>query len=265
MIVWLNGSLIESNEARIDPAERGFLLGEGLFETIAVRAGAALRVDDHLQRLAEGMALVGFARPTYDLAGAIDAVRSANNLSEGCLRLTVSRGPAARGLLAPDQAPPTVLVTGVSCPVGDGIPLTAIIATTTRRNEFSPLSRIKSVNYLDGILARQEAAAAGADEAILVNTRGLVVETTIANLFLVLDGVARTPAVEAGALPGIMRAEILSRLDALQGTVTVDDLGNASEVFVTNALGVRPIVRIDGHSVGDGRPGPVTASLSNLP
>ncbi len=265
MTVWLNGGLIESDEARIDPAERGFLLGDGLFETIAVRAGAALRVDDHLQRLAEGMGLVGLARPPYDLAGAVDTVRSANDLTDGCLRLTVSRGPAARGLLASDQAQPTVLITAVSCPVGDGMPLTAIVATTTRRNEFSPLSRIKSVNYLDGILARQEAAAAGADDAILVNTQGLVVETTIANLFLVLDGVVRTPAVEAGALPGIMRAEVLSRLGALQDSVTVDDLGNASEIFVTNALGVRPLVRIDGRSVGDGRPGPVTASLSNLP
>ena len=266
MTVWLDGRLVAADEARLDPRDRGFLLGDGLFETIAVRHGRALRVDRHMDRLAGGMAAIGLpSADAGDIPRAMERVRQANGLREGCIRVTVSRGPARRGLLPDDAGRPTLLVAATACGIGFGAPLRAVVAASTRRNEFSPLARIKSVAYLDGILARREAAARGADEAIVRNTRGDIAETTVANLFLVVDGRVRTPAVETGALPGVMRAEVISRLDAEEARVTREDLEAAAEVFATNALGIRPIIEIDGRPVGDGRPGPVTSSLADLP
>jgi len=264
--VWLDGSLVETGVARIDPADRGFLLGDGVFETIAVRESNILRLPEHLRRLAGSLAEIGIPLPaSIDLAGVAAEVREANGLSEGCLRVTVTRGPAARGLLPGDGATPTILINATTRAVGYGDPIRAVIARTTRRNEHSPLSRIKSVGYLDNILARREAAARGADDAVLANTRGQVAELTVANLFIVQSGVAMTPSVECGALPGIMRAEVIARLDAVECVVTVADLASASEAFTTNALGIRPLIRVDDQNIGDGRPGPVTQGLSDLP
>jgi len=124
----------------------------------------------------------------------------------------------------------------------------------TRRNEHSPLARVKSLNYLDNILARREAAENGADDAILLNTRGRVAETTIANLFALIDGRVVTPSVAEGALPGIARGLILERLEVAERPLTLAELRRAGEIVLTNSLGVRPVVAVDGVPLtgGDG-------------
>ena len=156
------------------------------------------------------------------------------------------------------------MITGASQALDPAPPATAVIAATTRRNEHSPLSRIKSLNFLDGILALREAAGKGADDALLLNGAGNLAEASAANLFLVIDGGAVTPPVADGALPGVMRADVIRDLPAVERTLGPGDLSQASEAFLTNALSVRALVAVDGAAIGDGKPGPVTEKAQGL-
>jgi len=243
---WLNGHLLAAGDARIDPADRGFTLGDGLFETIQVRDGAAVWLDRHLARLAEGCAVLGIPARFDDavLAEACAAVIAAEGIGAGALRLTVSRGAGPRGVLPPATPTPTVLVAG-HAGLPPQSPVTLVVARGTCRNQASPLSRVKSLNYLDAVLARREAAERGADDAVMLNTAGRVAETTIANLFARIDGNWATPPVAEGALPGIMRAEVLARLGAVEQPIPVAELQRADALLLTNALSIRAAARLE--------------------
>lgn len=263
MIVFLNGDLLPAGQAALSPSDRGFTLGDGLFETIKVRQGRPLRLSAHWRRLSAGAGILRLTLPLDEaaLATAITRVLEANALSDAALRLTVSRGPGLRGLLPPDPCRPTVLLTAGPLPPAAG-PVSAVTARTVRRNQHSPLARCKALSYLDNVLARLEAEERGAGEALLLNTDGLVVETTIANLFIVAAGGAvLTPPVTDGALPGVRRAELLHDLAAREHSLALDDLWAAREIFLTNALSIRPLTNLDGRAIGGGQPGPVTLSL----
>jgi branched-chain amino acid aminotransferase len=250
---WLNGRLQAAEAARIDPADRGFTLGDGLFETIRVRDGAAVWLDRHLARLAAGSAVLGIP-PRFDdatLAEACAAVIAEAGIAAGALRLTVSRGPGPRGVLPPAAPSPTVLIAGHAGPAPQ-TPVALVLARSTCRNERSPLSRIKSLNYLDAVLARREAAEQGADDAVMANTAGRVAETTIANLFARIDGAWVTPPVAEGALPGIMRGEVLARLGAAEQPLGLDELARADAVILTNALSIRAAARLGGEGMPGG-------------
>ncbi|VBB69226.1 Aminodeoxychorismate lyase [invertebrate metagenome] len=252
MIVNLNGVLISTAMARIDPTDRGFTLGDGLFETMRAYHDQILHLPAHLHRLRAGACVLRLPLSMTDaeLCTRLHVTLAASGLSTAVLRLTVSRGPAGRGLLPPTPVTPTILITAspLSPPYR---PVEAIIATATRRNQHSPLSRIKSLNALDNMLARQEAADRGVEEALLLNTAGRLAETTVANVFLVTEGgIVQTPPVADGALPGIMRADVMTRLGAVETSLVPEDLFRATEVFVTNALGVRPLVAVDCQPVG---------------
>jgi branched-chain amino acid aminotransferase len=255
MKINLNGTFIDRDEARIDPLDRGFLLADGLFETIRVEDGNSTRTDRHLHRLSHGCDVLGMSFPKA-LKSAIAETISANKVSNGVLRLTITRGPGPRGVLPPKEPDQTVMISVTPSDTRPPNPMKAIIAETTRRNEFSPLSRCKSLNYLDNIIARQEANDRGADEALLLNTAGNLAEATAANLFLVIDGMLLTPPVSDGALPGVMREEVLP--DAEERTLEPGDFARASEAFLTNSLGVRPLVTVDGVPSGAGVPGSMT-------
>lgn len=244
---WLNGRLLAAGEAGIDPADRGFTLGDGLFETIRVRGGDAVWLDRHLARLAEGSAVLGIPQRFDDaaLAEACAAVIEAEGIEAGALRLTVSRGVGPRGVLPPAALSPTVLIAGHAGLPPQG-PVTLVVARGTCRNQASPLSRVKSLNYLDAVLARREAAARGVDDAVMLNTAGRVAETSIANLFARIDGGWVTPPVEEGALPGIMRAEVLARLRAVERPLSVADLQRAEAMLLTNALSIRAVAQFEG-------------------
>lgn len=263
-IVWLDGRLIPASQARIDPADRGLTLGDGVFETMRARAGRVARLAAHLARLRAGAALLRFAVPFDDAAieAALAATLHANRLDDGVLRLTLTRGPAGgRGLPPPQAAAPTVLIAAAPPPAPAG-PARAVIARGTRRNADSPLSRIKSLNRLDDVLARIEAAERGADEALLLNGAGRLVESSVANLFLVLGGVAVTPPLADGALPGVVRAELLAAHGAVERSLAEADLACAEEAFLTNALGLRALVAVDGRPIGDGTSGPLARRLA---
>lgn len=250
---WLNGELLAPEAARIDPADRGFTLGDGLFETIRVLDGAAVWLDRHLARLAAGRAVLGIP-PRFDdatLVEACAAVITAERIESGALRLTVSRGASPRGVLPPASPAPTVLIAGHA-----GLPLQTpvalVVARGTCRNQASPLSRIKSLNYLDAVLARREAAERGADDAVMLNTAGRVAETTIANLFARIGGVWATPPAAEGALPGIMRAEVLTRLGAVERPLSVEDLRRTEALLLTNALSIRSASRLEDAPISTG-------------
>lgn len=264
MMLWLNGTLIPAETAAIGVGDRGFTLGDGLFETIKVRRGHPLRLDAHVERLSQGARLLRLPLPLDrdGLDRAIAQVLDANRLSDAALRLTVSRGPGQRGLLPPAHPQPTTLLTAAPLPPPAG-PVRAVVAQGVCRNSHSPLARIKAISYLDNVLARIEAEERGADDALLRNTEGRLAESTIANLFVVgADGILVTPPVSDGALPGVRRAELLRSMVALERGIGLEDLLNAREAFLTNALSVRPLVSVDGHPIGDGAPGPLGERLS---
>ncbi|MCH7935600.1 MAG: aminotransferase class IV [Proteobacteria bacterium] len=266
MTVFLNGRLVADDEARIDPTDRGLTLGDGLFETIAVRDRQAARTDAHLARLRDGAEVIGLAVPYagHELKRALREVIEANAIDFGVLRLTLTRGLGPRGLPPPVPAQPTLLITGVSQDLTAQEPVTAVIATTTRRNEHSPLSGIKSTSALDSILAAREAAKRGAGDALLLNGAGKLAEATAANLFLVIDGGLVTPSIHDGAMPGVMRADVIRGLSAVARTLGPADLSSASEAFLTNSLGIRPLTAVDGEPIGDGNPGPVSAEARKI-
>lgn len=269
MKIWLNGDMFDGDAAHVNVRDRGVLLGDGLFETLLAERRRIYFVDAHLKRLHTGSKTLGIPIPFDDgaLIKAFSAVLSANALTDEArvsLRLTLTRGPGPRGSLPPREVHPTVFITAAATSPPPTT-MTAVTATITRRNEHSPVSRIKSLNYLDNVLARQEAANRGCDEAILLNTAGRVAETTAANIFLWKDNRLTTPAIGEGALPGITRALILESaqregIDTAEGTVKAEHLREADEVFLTNSLiGAVPLVRIDETDYEDG---PVCQTLA---
>jgi branched-chain amino acid aminotransferase len=244
--VWLNGALVAADAARIEPADRGLLLGDGLFETLLCRDGRPLHASRHLARLRDGASQLAIPLPWDDdtLTAAMTAVLAAHR-EPASLRMTLTRGPAGRGLDLPTQPRPTLLITASPPAAPPRAPLRLCIARSTRRNEHSPLSRLKTLNYLDGILARREAVLRGAHDALLLNTRGALAEATAATLFVRRDGVWCTPPLADGALPGIRRALLVAHAGAVERTLTVDDLARAQGVFLANSLGLRAVAAID--------------------
>ena len=261
MMAWLNGALVEN--PRIETNDRGFTLGDGMFETLRAKMGRPAYIEAHLQRLREASQVLDLPLPYEDreLIAAMDAVLKQTGLEDAIIRVTVTRGPAARGVLPPPQPKPTVLIAAGPLPI---MPNEArlVIATITRRNEHSPLSRIKSLNYLDNVLARQEAERRGADEAVLLNTAGRIADTTTANVFAHMDGIFVTPPIAEGALPGISRRMALATLNVTERPISVDDLTNAREIVITNSLSVRAISALDDRPIPTG--GPLFAALSLL-
>lgn len=265
MLFSLNGELYPAGTSALTPDDRGLTLGDGAFETIAVRGRRPMRLAAHLDRLAEALAVLAIEpAPARDaLESSVTAVIEANALVEGVVRLMVTRGPAPQGLKVPDPCRPSVVATAkAGLPPGD--PVHAIVATRVRRNEHSPLTGIKSLSYADNVLARMEAAAAGADDALLLNTAGRLAEATAANVFIVREGRVLTPPLADGCLPGIARRTLLATLPAAEHPLAPGDLRTAEEVFLTASTGARPVTSIDGRAVAGGLPGSTTARARTI-
>jgi branched-chain amino acid aminotransferase len=249
-LVWLNGALMAAAAARIDPADRGFTLGDGVFETIRAVGGVPAQVGRHLARLRDGAGVLGIDLPYGDTA-LTDALVAVAGGESCALRLTLTRGVMARGVLPVGVASQTVVITAGALP--PGLPAARVIVSRlTFRNHRSPLTRIKSLNYGDSILARREAEAAGADDALLLNARDDLADATAATVFLEVDGVLATPRICDGALPGITRARLLERGWAEERVVTTSDMIRATAGMLTTALQIRRIAAIDGRSLDTG-------------
>ncbi len=243
MRVWQDGRIIEMEEAHVSIADRGLLLGDGLFETMAVHNAQVFDLDAHLERLASGLGILGFtgAVDLAKLRAGIARYIAAEEASCAVLRVTVTRGAGPRGLAPPEAPRPTIFMTLSPMPPACETPLSLHIATVTRRNEHSALSRIKALPYLDNVLALSEARAHGAEDALLLNTRGTIACATIANVFVIRGGRLETPSVCDGALPGTMRALVLclatqAGLAPVENSLHVKDLADADAVILTNSI-----------------------------
>ena len=269
--VWLDGRLLPSSAAAIACDDRGLLLGDGLFETLRALGGHPMFLGAHLRRLREGAAVLDLPVPAGDeaIARAVARTLGANGLEQGeaAVRITLTRGSGPRGLPPPPDPRPTLLLTAAAY-ARPRSPAAAVIVRTVRRNEHSPSSRLKSLGALDAVLAWQEVERAGADEGLLRCTGGSLAEGVASNLFLVRRGALATPSLDTGALPGVTRRRVLRAatklgLDAGERLVVPEELGPADEAFLTSSLiGVRPLVRVDGRVIGDGRTGPLTRRLA---
>ncbi len=273
-MIWINGSLVPADKARLDPRDRGFTLGDGLFETMRARGGSVPLIERHLARLRAGAVEIGLPLPWEDgeLSEAVSRTLAAGGLADAAVRLTVSRGvPQQRGLL-PDPEPRPSLVIQAH-PFGgypDHLYERGMHAITSAipRNERSPLANVKSLSYLENVLARREAAERRADEALLRNTSGDLACASAANLFLVLGDELVTPDLGSGALPGTVRDLVLAELAPRLGlsvserAVCPEEMEAAGEAFLTSALlGVMPLTRVDGLSIEAGTPGPASLAL----
>lgn len=269
-VVYLNGSLLPLEEARISSHDYGFLYGYGLFETMRAYRGRVFRLDRHLDRMAVSADRLGMLVETPVLKKAVIETIAANRLSDARVRLTVSSG---EGVAIPDPAtfgPPTVLVVARDYqPFPEDVYREGFRVTVSsiRRNSQSPLSRMKSLSFLESVLARQEARGFGVDEALCLNERGLVAEASMSNLFLVSGGTLRTPGADSGALPGITREVVLELavrlgIDTIESDITLDELSGAEEAFLTNSvMEIMPMTEVSGRPVGSGHPGPVSEKL----
>jgi len=276
-IIYLNGRLVPRFEAKLSPFDHGFLYGYGLFETMRAYQGHIFRLDSHLTRLrcsAESIGLTHSILTTEEgkqsLKAACMATLEANELKDARIRLTVSAG---EGEMTPDPgtcSSPTVLITAQNI-----VPLPQekyesgfkAVVSFLRRNSQSPLSRLKSTCYMENVLARTAARAAGCDEAIFLNEQGYLAEGSSTNIFLVSNGALITPCFESGVLPGITRDAFLeiartSNIKATERWVELNELIEAEEAFVTNSiLELMPLTWFEGKPIGTGKLGQLTKEL----
>lgn len=227
--------------------DRGLLLGDGLFETLLFTRGALVLAQAHARRMADGAAVLGLPAPTTQaFIGCAQAAVADAGLLQGraAVRVTLTAGSGGRGLDRPPTPNPRLFATAAPAAIPAG-PATLLIAAT-RRNQASPASRLKTLAYLDNVLARREAADGGADEAIMLNTLGEVASAAAANLFWMRSQTLLTPALETGRLDGVMARQVIDAAAELgirvrQVREGPEALAEAEALFLTNSLiGVRP-------------------------
>ena len=272
-IVFMNDRLVPEDEARVSVFDHGLLYGDGVFEGMRSYSGRVFRLDAHIDRLWESAQAICLKIPLTKeaVAQAVNDTLAANGLADGYVRLLVTRGAGTLGLDPNRTKNPQVIV------IADTISLyprehyekgLRIVTAATQRTQAAALSpRIKSLNYLNNIMAKLEGLQAGCVEALMLNHKGEVAECTGDNIFVVRKGLLLTPPPDAGILEGITRGAVMelarsAGIDCREATLTRHDLYTAEECFLTGtAAEVIPVVEIDGRSIGTGRPGPVTAQL----
>ncbi|MGA2865333.1 MAG: branched-chain-amino-acid transaminase [Verrucomicrobiota bacterium] len=273
MKVYIDGKYYNEREARISVFDHGLLYGDGIFEGIRAYNGRVFKLKEHIERLfssAKAILLELPMRPA-DLVAAVLATCRRNKVRDGYVRLVVTRGIGTLGLNPNRCKNPSVIIIAGKIQLyppelyHKGMEL---ITVPTVRNLHSALNpAIKSLNYLNNILAKIEANNAGCEEALMLNAEGFVAECTGDNVFIVKDGHLLTPPLAAGALYGITRRVVMdiaaeSGLAVSEPNLTRYDLFNAEECFLTGTgAELVPVVKIDGRLIGTGQPGPVTTRL----
>ncbi|KQT64510.1 class IV aminotransferase [Aureimonas sp. Leaf460] len=223
----------------MDATDRGLLLGDGVFDTSLAIGGRVFQRDQHLKRLEAALGVIGIPADGAEIAAAMDALAAREG--NGSLRITVTRGPGPRGIKAPADVHPTIL--GSSAPLNAGAMFAPIRLglSAVRRNETSPLSRLKALSYLDAVLAAREIEASGATEALFLNTRGTLACSSLANVFVVEGFELATPPLKDGVLPGILRGWVLAHaedhgLRPIERSIPKKALDQADAIFLTNSL-----------------------------
>ncbi len=271
--VWINGQLLPKEQATVSVFDRGLLYGDGIFEGIRAYNGKVFRMREHLDRLWDSARAISLEIPISkeEMDKAIYDTLKANDLPNGYIRLIVTRGVGTLGINPFAANAPQVII------IGDTISLYApelyesgleIISASTIRNHPAALNaRIKSLNYLNNIMAKIEAVNAGAKEALMLNHKGELAECTGDNIFLIKSNTLFTPPLSAGILGGITRDAVMELATAMgketqQISLTRHDVYVADECFLTGtAAEVIPVVKIDGRAIGSGKPGPITLEI----
>ena len=271
--IWLDGKLVDQEEAKISVFDHGLLYGDGVFEGIRVYSGRTFELDAHIKRLYESAKVIRLVVPMSrsELISAVEKTVEANAVIDGYIRLVVTRGTGNLGLN------PFVCEDSRLFIIADNIQLypeelyekgmKVISATTVRGHPLAIPPQVKSLNYLNNILAKIEALDSNVPEAIMYNHEGYVAEATGDNVFIVRDGVIYTPPPEAGLLEGITRKVVIrlakeEDLEVVEKNLTRFDLYICDEFFLTGtAAEVIGVVEIDGRVIGDGKPGPITRLL----
>ncbi len=271
--VWLDNKLVDEADARISVFDHGLLYGDGVFEGIRVYNSRIFEVEAHMKRLYESAKAIRLVIPMSKdkLIRAAEKTTEANGVVDGYIRLVVTRGVGTLGLN------PFICKEGRLFIIADNIQLypeelyekgmKVISATTVRNHPLSLPPQVKSLNYLNSILAKIEALDNDVPEAVMYNHEGYVAEATADNVFIVKNSVIYTPPVEAGALEGITRGIVIKlakeeNLEVVEKNLTRFDLYVCDEFFLTGtAAEVIGIVDIDGRIIGDGKPGPITRLL----
>ena len=269
-IFYLNGKLVPSEEAKISVLDYGFLFGYGLYETVRAYEGKPFRLDNHLARLGFSGDRLGIIIHVGLIRTAVNDVIKANNFPQTRIRICVSIGEGTLspdlnscrqptiGVLASDYTPPHIekYKNGYQ-----------VVLSSLRRNSLSPVTYLKSANTIENMMARQDARETGADEAFFQNEKGYLTEAAGSNLFLVKNGVLKTPRYESGILPGVTRV-VVFELAAHMGikvkevNLRLADLLTADEVFITNSLiEIVPVTLFNSQPAGKGKVGPLTHKL----
>jgi len=273
-LIFMNDSLVPEHEAKVSVFDHGLLYGDGVFEGLRSYAGTVFRLEAHIDRLFASARAICLQIPLSKEAvrGAVIDTLAANNLADGYVRLIVTRGAGGLGLDPTKTSNPQLIV------IADTISLypreyyeqgLRIVTAATQRTQSAALSpRIKSLNYLNNIMAKLEGLRAGCVEALMLNHKGEVAECTGDNVFVMRGDRLLTPPPDAGILEGITRNAVMelavaAGLDCREQTLVRHDLYTADECFLTGtAAEVIPVVDIDGRTIGSGTPGPVTKQLT---
>ncbi len=257
MNVYLNDRVVPSQQAKISVFDHGFLYGDGIYETMRAYDGVVFAIDEHVQRLYRSASLIGhdIGKSAEEVKLAIFEILQANKLKEAYIRLTISRGEGQIGLDPALCKSPTFVIMAhefKNYPQSyyrDGL---SLIISSVKRNLREAINpQIKSLNFLNNILAKIEAIKAGVDEAIMLNAGGYLTEGTISNIFFMKNEVLCTPSVECGILDGITRAVVLdlavrNGVMVKEGMFSPADLAGASEIFITNTtMEVMPVKTVD--------------------
>lgn len=274
--IFLNNRFVKKEEAVVSVYDHGFLYGDGVFEGIRMYNGNVFRLDDHMKRLYESAHSIMLQIPLEkeELTELVVETCRKNGLQDAYIRLVISRGVGDLGLnpytckeagviiIAEPLAlfPKRLYETGIE-----------VVTVPSRRNRADVLSpKVKSLNYLNNILVKIEASLAGVNEALMMNDQGYVAEASGENIFIVKDGVIKTPPGYVGALEGITRNAIIelaknAQLDIREDVFTRHDVYTADEVFLTGtAAEVIAVVKVDGRQIGNGKPGEITNQLLAL-
>ena len=271
--VYINGKLVPQAEATVSVFDHGLLYGDGVFEGLRSYGGKVFRLEAHVRRLYESAQAIWLTIPMSqaEMCRAIDETVAANGIDDGYVRALVTRGVGTLGLDPNLCSNPQVII------IADVIALfpdelyekgLEIVTVSVIRNHPAALdARIKSLNYLNNILAKIEGLQAGCNEALMLNHKGEVAECTVQNIFLVRDGALLTPGLDAGILGGITRQAVIelaqeSGIEVMKISLTKHDVYIADECFLTGtAAEVIPVVKVDSRTIGTGKPGPVTLEL----
>lgn len=271
--IYINGQILPQEDAKISVFDHGLLYGDGVFEGIRAYNGKIFTLDEHLDRLYDSAAVIALKIPITkaEMADAIKKTMEANNQTDSYIRLVVTRGVGKLGLDPNKCATPQVII------ITDTIELYPkalyekgldVVTVATIRNHFSALDpKIKSLNYLNNILAKLESLQAGAGEALMLNKDGYVAECAGDNIFILKDNILLTPPASAGILIGITRNVVMELatkmgIQVKEYLMTRYDLYIADECFLTGtAAEIIPVVKIDGRIIGTGKPGKATLDL----